>query len=496
MPQANFTFTRAPGTKTQVAIVSTSLTSAQNGLVIIGHMAASGSTAPAGVPYIVQNFGDPVAVVAELAAIFGAGSEISSMVVAAINGVLFSDLTTIAYPEITVVPLASGDTSATLDATLSTLLTLEAPFIACCYAGTDSLAVTAILNYVTAISGEDRGRFGQFGSFAFMGIIGSIGTATPIGNSTASENVLFPWRIDTGAFASKVVQDITYTAVAAGTGGNAITIAYVTGGTAGSEVVTVTGNAISVSIAGGVSTAAQILAAIQASTPAKALVSAAITGTASNAQTAVAASNLIGGGVPSYSVQQLCAGTAAVCAANGLPFMPLTDVVVGKAVPPISQGDWITPGDSGTEALGLAAGLIPLMSNLNGTVSISRAVTSSQRVMGTPDADYFDIQDWQVLYYLRMQCYNLAQQPQYKIAKASDATAKALMSDIINTCKIMQDDLNMLQYVDQLLSEFEYNRSATVRSAFTYYVPVNVIPGFFNKGIEVVGTNQFDVLTA
>jgi hypothetical protein len=308
--------------------------------------------------------------------------------------------------------------------------------------------------------------------------------------------MLFPWRQDTGAKAGLVLQSLTFQARAAGSGGNAITVAYVTGGTAGSEVVTVTGNAISVSIAGGVSTAAQVLAALQASVPAQALISSVLSGTGSTAQTAVAATNLTGGGVGANSTQQMAAGTAAVCAANGLPFMPMTDVVVGGLVPQASQGDWVTPGDSGTEALGLAAGLIPLMSNLNGTVGISRTVTSSQRVANTPDADYFDLQDWQVLYYLRLQCYNLAQQPQYKIAKASDATAKALMSDIINTCKIMQDDLNMLQFVEQLVSEFEYARSATVRSAFTYYIPVNVIPGFYNKGIEVVGTNQFDVLTA
>ena len=51
--------------------------------------------------------------------------------------------------------------------------------------------------------------------------------------------------------AALTIQDITFTAVTAGTGGNAITIAYTTGGTAGSEVVGVSGNAISVQIAAG-----------------------------------------------------------------------------------------------------------------------------------------------------------------------------------------------------------------------------------------------------
>jgi hypothetical protein len=72
--------------------------------------------------------------------------------------------------------------------------------------------------------------------------------------------------------ASLAVQDVTYTAVASGTGGNNISITYTTGGTAGSEVVTVVGNAISVQIQSGASTAADIAAAIAASAPAAALV--------------------------------------------------------------------------------------------------------------------------------------------------------------------------------------------------------------------------------
>lgn len=491
-----FTFTRAPGTKTQVAIVSTSLTNAQNTHVIIAHMAASGSTAQPYVPYTLTNFGNPVTAATECTTQFGSGSEISTMVVSAILAVLQSNLQSILYPPIVIIPLPHADTSATLDATLEGLLTLSAPFISCCYPGSDATALTAITDYVNAISGNDRGMYGQFGSFAFLAMINSIGTATPIATGVASQNILFPWNVDTGSQGSLVLQDITYKALAAGTGGNAITVAYVTGGTAGSEVVTVIGNAISISMATGSSTAQQILNAINASTPAKALISASITGTASSAQTAVSATNLTGGGVPAKSTQQMAAATCAICAANGLPFMPLTDVVVGGLATQASMADWTTPGDSGSESLALNAGLIPLMSNTNGTVSLSRTVTSSVRVTGTPDADYFDLQDWQVLYYLRLQSYNLSQQQQYKINKASDAVAKALMSDILGVCKEMQDDLNMLQFVEQLASQFVYQRSAVNRAAFIYTIPVNVIPGFYNKGIQINGTNQFDVLAA
>lgn len=89
--------------------------------------------------------------------------------------------------------------------------------------------------------------------------------------------------------ATKVIQDITYTSVAKGTDGEAVTIAYTAGATAGSEVVTVVGNAISIQIESTVSTATQVKAKFDASAAAVALATAVITGTAGTAQVAVVA---------------------------------------------------------------------------------------------------------------------------------------------------------------------------------------------------------------
>lgn len=93
--------------------------------------------------------------------------------------------------------------------------------------------------------------------------------------------------------ATKVIQDLTFTAKLNGLEGNDIQVEYVGGGTAGSEVVTVTGKKISVQIENTVSTSAQIKAAIEASTAAAALVSIALNAT--NTQTIQALTNLTGG---------------------------------------------------------------------------------------------------------------------------------------------------------------------------------------------------------
>lgn len=94
--------------------------------------------------------------------------------------------------------------------------------------------------------------------------------------------------------ASKTIQDLIYTAKTAGSAGNNITIAYTTGGTKGSEVVTKVGNAISVQIASGASTATEIKTAVD--NYGGITVDVALVGTGAETQTApVAPTNLENG---------------------------------------------------------------------------------------------------------------------------------------------------------------------------------------------------------
>lgn len=75
---------------------------------------------------------------------------------------------------------------------------------------------------------------------------------------------------------------------------NKITLAFTGGATAGAEVVTVSGNAISVQIETAVSTATQVKAALDAKAEATALVTIATTGTASTAQVVASAVRITG----------------------------------------------------------------------------------------------------------------------------------------------------------------------------------------------------------
>lgn len=103
--------------------------------------------------------------------------------------------------------------------------------------------------------------------------------------------------------ATVVNQDITLTAATAGVAGNLISLTYTTGATAGAEVVTVVGNAITVQIQNGTSTATQVKAAYDAVGAATTLAASSISGTAGNAQKTVnviPTASAVGDGAPDY----------------------------------------------------------------------------------------------------------------------------------------------------------------------------------------------------
>jgi len=98
----------------------------------------------------------------------------------------------------------------------------------------------------------------------------------------------------TGKLGTATIQDLTFQAVDIYSDGNLVSVEYTGGATAGSEVVTVTDNAIFIQIEDEVSTAEQVQNAVNASQDALALVSVILSGTASNAQEVVIATNLTG----------------------------------------------------------------------------------------------------------------------------------------------------------------------------------------------------------
>ncbi len=98
-----------------------------------------------------------------------------------------------------------------------------------------------------------------------------------------------------GVKASVTIQDIYFESVTAGTDFNSVNIEYTDTTTAGSEVATLVGYNIVVTIESGVSTATQVLAALNASFPISSNLNISITGSGANPQTTQGPTNLAGG---------------------------------------------------------------------------------------------------------------------------------------------------------------------------------------------------------
>lgn len=154
-----------------------------------------------------------------------------------------------------------------------------------------------VVNYFKGLMGGSKSSSVQLGFASTADAVSASQTGTftaaPAESDTVTINGVDITFID--EVAHSVIQDLTFSAVSAGSAGNSISITYTAGATAGSEMVTVVGSDISVQIEDTVSTATQVKDAIDNDVSASALVSVAISGTGSNAQTIQSQTFLSGG---------------------------------------------------------------------------------------------------------------------------------------------------------------------------------------------------------
>lgn len=140
--------------------------------------------------------------------------------------------------------------------------------------------------------GGNLGTFNNSGYFQGVNVNPNITSSRYASGLEVSMDNVTPYA---GVAASLVEQDLTFTFNSPGSFNNNYTMAYTSGGTAGSEVVSLVGNDISVQIENGVSTATQIKAAVDAIPALVDAITTTISGTASNAQNTFGPTNFSGG---------------------------------------------------------------------------------------------------------------------------------------------------------------------------------------------------------
>jgi phage tail sheath gpL-like len=198
---------------------------------------------------------------------------------------------------------------------------------------------------------------------------------------------------------------------------------------------------------------------------------------------------------PVYSVAQSAAACAAVIAQQGIPFNPLDRVVVNGLSAPNLMSDWITVGAGLESETALNQGWTPMRVNPNSQVAFVRTVTGLvTNASNAAITAYYDVQDWQVLYFWRKTLWTRFTQPDIANQKASQAEAQLILSEIIRLANVFQDN-NMFEQVQQLAKMFIVQRNSTDRSRFDVQTPVNVIPGLHVIAVNVIGTTLFDNFT-
>lgn len=198
-----------------------------------------------------------------------------------------------------------------------------------------------------------------------------------------------------------------------------------------------------------------------------------------------------------YSVAESAAACAGVIAANAIPFNPLDNAVVGGMQAPVLQSDWISVGAGLESESALTQGWTPLRVLPNESVAFVRTVTGRRTVNAdgvTTVTAYFDVQDFQVLYYFRKTIVTRFNQTDFTSRKASAATGGEIKSEAIRLATLFQTQ-NMFQAVALLAPQFQVEGNASDRSRFDLFIPVNVIPGLHVIATNIQAGTQFDIVT-
>lgn len=363
-------------------------------LLLIGH-AASGAT---GIDTVIQisNVADVAAASSEASTKFGAASELTKMIVAAVRANSGGST----FPAIKAVPLDSAETSIP-QAAQTAILRVKAEYVVSPYDMQDATERNILKELAQTMSGAQRVQNNQFGTF---GVAANMDEADPANLFKFDTQFLIGvWFRDTG------------------------------------------------------------------------------TGDDQNA----------------YSVAEVAAAAAAKMASNGVPFNPLDDTSINGIPAPAQDADWITVGAGLESEACLNQGWTPLFVKPNGEVAFVRTVTGrlSADGTGTPVVtSYYDVQDFNVLYFWRKTVFTRFSQPDFKRRKASPQSAKLIKSEAIRLARIFEDQ-DMFQAVGELAKDFLVERNLSDRSRFDLQTPVNVIPGLHVIATNVLATTRFDVVT-
>lgn len=206
--------------------------------------------------------------------------------------------------------------------------------------------------------------------------------------------------------------------------------------------------------------------------------------------------------VAQISNGEVSASIAAQLAANAVPFNPVKNLVVPNLPQPnvaLYPNDPISVGGGMESEVALQAGWSPLRVLPNGSVAQLRARTLRITLVDgvTPVTAYYDVMDFNVLFYWRQTLVTRYNQPDFSNAKASQGpggTGQRLLGEVIRLAGDFEDN-GMFQGVAAAAKAFKVQRNQVDRSRFDVLTPVDVIPILAVIATNIQATTAFDTIT-
>jgi len=197
-----------------------------------------------------------------------------------------------------------------------------------------------------------------------------------------------------------------------------------------------------------------------------------------------------------FSAAQCAAGAAALVVATGIPFNSLDGVAItGFPIPSdLTTKISTVGGDNSISDIVMGQGWTPITINKNNQAAFVRTVTSLLTLpnSGAPVTAYFDVQDWQIVFYNRQVKYDTFKQ-QFTNVKFSARIAGRLKAVAIAIDKQFEG-LGMFQGVSQAAQYYQVSQDPTNRSRAIVYTPIDIIPNLHSIYVQLGLTTQFDTV--
>jgi hypothetical protein len=449
-----------PSVPIEITFAAQPVATGKKQTTIIGHVAASGSSAIPYSTYDVINVGDYDAAKAEVDAIAGAGSQLGKMVYAFIAANAKAGRSN--FPAVRVCFLKNSDNGfGTADEAIDTLKLIRSDMIVSCYPASSSTNRGKILDLVNLISGVDRDLSGQFGSFATFGSIDALAAAQAYGINSNKAIVAYLQDTNTAAIADLEGDTVL----------NSDVISNISDTTGVNEGAQISGAGIPAGALVGSKTLHSISMVDASGAP--------VLATAAGTNVLIDYQNVI-----SQEAEIVAAAHAGAMMGFGFPYIPLQGVEIGGLIPSKKSSDRIEINPNGSSEACLVAGLSPLYVQPGNKIGFIRTRTTWTLKPDnvTPITDYFDWQQLVVLNDFREDCYLISQNPPFNNnpggAKASRQIAAQLKDEILNRAYYYEQN-QAFQNVKELAKEFLVQPSQTSRGRFDFKIPVDAIPGLY-----------------